>query len=291
MAALRLAAAIAVLGYASLLDLRTRRAPNFLWMILSTIGILMIVVAIAIDDAPVEYSLILIPILVILSDVFWDSEGTSAIARNAPLLKYSVAIISVVVLAMVWGSDEYFQNLLAVPVLMVLVVLMYMLDLIRGGADAKALISLSILFPTYPTIAEFPLVALENDLLETIVPFTFSVLVNAAILVVFIPLAFLGMNLYRRDLRFPQMFLGIRMDGESAKDRHVWLMERIEDGERVFYSRPKMKEDLGKEIGMLKQEGHSKVWVTPKIPFIIPISVSVILTAFIGNPFFMLFGL
>lgn len=290
MAALRLSAAIAILGYASILDLRTRRAPNFLWIILSAIGVIMIVVDVLVDHAPIEYLLVLIPILVILSDVFWDAEGPSAIARSAPFIKYGIAIVTIGVLGVAWVDDGYFQNLIAVPILMMLIVLMYILDIIRGGADAKALMALSVVFPVYPIIAGFPLIGTHGNLLQTIVPFTFSVLVNAAILVVFVPLVFLVMNLYRRDLRFPQLLLGVMMNGSEVRDKHVWLMERIEDGKHVLYTRPKIDEDLMKEITLLSRQGHSRVWVTPKIPFIVPISISVILTAFIGNPFFLLFG-
>ncbi len=291
MVALRLSAAIAILGYASILDLRTRRAPNFLWIILSAVGVMMIVVGILVDHAPNEYLLVLIPILVILSDVFWYAEGSSALARSAPFIKYAIAVVAIGALAAAWADDGYFQNLLAVPIMMMLIVLMYILDVIRGGADAKALMALSIVFPVYPVIAGFPLIGAHGDMLQTIVPFTFSVLVNAAILVVFAPLVFLAVNLYRRDLRFPQMLLGVRMEGSEATGKHVWLMERIEEGKHVLYTRPKMEEDLPKEITLLGSYGHSRIWVTPKIPFIVPISISVILTTFIGNPFFLLFGL
>lgn len=289
-AVFKLAAAITILGYASLSDLRTRRASNSLWMALSAIGAVLIPLAIVIDELPVEYVLILVPIIAILSDVFWDTDGSSKIARMSPFVKYGIAIAATVVLGIVWAGEEEFQTLLAVPIVMLLVILLYMVDVIRGGADAKALISLAIVFPSYPVFSSMPLIATESDILQTMVPFTFSVLVNAALLVVFLPLAFLVMNAMRRDLLFPQMFLGYRMDGVEAVEKHVWLMERIEEGRRVLFSRPKQEEDLRREVELLRSHGHVRVWITPKIPFIVPIFVSLVITAFIGNPFFLLFG-
>ena len=289
-AVFKLAVAMVILGYASVSDLKTRKASNLLWIALSAIGIIMIPVTIAQDGLPAGYLLILIPIIAVLSDVFWDVEGASLLARSAPMVKYGIAISATVVLAVMWADDGEFQSLLAVPIVMLLVILLYMVDVIRGGADAKALISVAVLFPTYPVFANLPLIAAESDMLQTVIPFTFSLLVNAALLVVFLPLAFLIMNLCRKDLLFPQMFLGYRMDGAQAVKKHVWLMERIEDGKHVLYSRPKLEEDLRREIALLTESGHSDVWVTPKIPFIVPIFASLVLTAFIGNPFFLLFG-
>ncbi|UCE91639.1 MAG: hypothetical protein JSV90_00305 [Methanobacteriota archaeon] len=289
-AVIKLAAAIAILGYASISDLRTRRASNWFWIALSAIGVAMIPVTVAVEDMSMSYLLILIPILAVLSDVFWDAESSSALARSAPFIKYGLAIVATAALGVAWGDEGDFQSLLIVPIVMLLIILLYMLDVIRGGADAKALISISIVFPSYPVVASMPLITSESEVLQTVVPFTFSVLVNAALLVVFLPLAFLLINLIRRDLLFPQMFLGYRTDGRDALRRHVWLMERIVDGKRVLYSRPKTEEDLRREIDLLKDHGHLRIWVTPKIPFIVPIFISLILTALIGNPFFLLFG-
>lgn len=289
-AVFKLAAAMAVLGYASLSDLRTRKASNFFWIALSAIGVVMIPISIMVEELPISYALILVPIIAILSDVFWDVQGISALARSAPFIKYGIAIVATMALGAAWAGEGDFQSLLAVPILMMVIILLYMLDIIRGGADAKALISIAIVFPSYPVVANLPLIVSESDILQTVIPFTFSVLVNAAILVVFLPLAFLIVNMYRKDLLFPQMFLGYRMEGGEAALKHVWLMERVEDGKHVLYTRPKIEEDLSKEIGALKAHGHARVWITPKIPFIVPIFVSLVLTALIGNPFFLLFG-
>lgn len=289
-AVLKLAAAMTILGYASLSDLRTRKASNLFWIVLSAIGVVMIPISIMVEELPIGYLLILVPIIAILSDVFWDVERASVLSRSAPFIKYAIAIAATVALGATWASEGDFQSLLAVPILMLLIILLYMLDVIRGGADAKALISIAIVFPSYPVVANLPLIVSESETLQTVIPFTFSVLVNAAILVVFLPLAFLVVNLYRKDMLFPQMFLGYRMEGVEAVRKHVWLMERVEDGKRVLYARPKMEEDLPKEIGALNAHGHAEVWVTPKIPFIVPIFVSLVLTALIGNPFFLLFG-
>ena len=281
--------AIAVLAYASILDLRTRRVSNISWLVLSGLGVIRLPLRIVIDDAPIEYGLVLIPVLAILSDVFWDANEDSTFSRYLPALKYGIALVSTSILGVLWMADEYFQPLLAVPVAMMVIVLMYMLDLIRGGADAKALISLAVLFPVYPAVAGLPMIS-ADETLQIVFPFAISVLTNAAILTVFLPLAFLITNVIRRDIRSPQMFVGYRSDMDKAMGKHVWLMERIEGGKHVFYSRPRSEEDLRKELGSLREHGITRVWITPKIPFIVPMLAGLIVTVLTGNILFLLFG-
>lgn len=288
-AALQLLAAIAVLCLASARDLRTRRVSNTFWIGLSVLGIVLLPLRIINDDAPIEYSLILIPVFAILSDVFLDLDGDSTFSRYFPMLKYGVALAATTALGMVWIDEKYFQPLLAIPVVMMVIVLMYMFDLIRGGADAKALISLTVLFPAYPVVAGFPLIA-ANETLQIIFPFSLSVLVNAAILVVFLPIVFLAKNLARGDVRFPQAFAGYRMDIDRVAGKHVWLMERIENDQHIFYARPRSDEDLVQELGRLRERGLTRVWVTPKIPFIVPMLAGFVLTIIAGNVLFLLFS-
>jgi len=284
-------ASFAILAYASFLDWRTRKVPNAFWIVLAVIAVALMCARVLVDEAPLEYLLVLVPILVILSDVYLDVETEGTLAKVAPWLKYGIAIASVVVLAYLWGDDTYFQRLLAVPVLMVIIVLMYMLDVIRGGADAKALMSLAIMFPFYPSFAGMPFIVPAAEVADLVFPFAFVVLVNAAIVVVFLPLAFLVKNLAAGEFQFPQALLGYRMDTNEAKGRFVWLMERVEDGKHVTYTRPRRDEDLDAEIDLLIKEGHSRVWVTPKVPFIIPITISLVFSVVVGNLIFLLMGL
>lgn len=281
----------AILAYASILDWRTRKVPNVFWIALAAIAVALLCARIAVDDAPLEYLLVLVPIAAILSDVYLDTESEGTVARMAPILKYGMAVASVIVLAYMWGDDPYFQRLLAVPILMIVIVLMYMFDVIRGGADAKAFMSLAIMFPFYPVLGDLPLIQAEAELADLVFPFAFVVLVNAAIVVVFLPVVFLFKNLAAGEAAFPQAFVGYRMDAADAKGRFVWLMERMEDGKHVVYTRPRRNEDLEAELDLLVKAGHDRVWVTPKVPFIIPMTIGLVFSFVVGNLVFLLMGL
>jgi preflagellin peptidase FlaK len=287
--ALRLVLSLSILAYASFLDLRTRRVPNIYWIGLGAAGLGLIFVQLFVDEMPIEYLLVFVPILAILADVYLGSEEETIRAKLTTFGKYALALGSILVLAYQYGSDEYFQHLLAIPIFVLLVVVMYMLDIVRGGADAKALISLSILFPFYPVFGTLPFLHGEISAAETLLPFSFSVLVNAAIIVALTPLVFLARNLSRREFAFPLGLLGYKLDTTEIAGRHVWLMESITDGKLVTRARPRRQEDQKADIELLTSSGHKRVWVTPKIPFIIPMFVSLILTAVVGNVLLFIF--
>ncbi len=285
----RLAVSVAILAYASVLDWRTRKVANAYWIILSVIGLLLIPIQIAIDERPWEYALIILPILAILSDVYLDTGTQSKYYLAIPLLKYAVAVTLLVIFGLLWLDNPYFPHLFVVPILMIFIVIMYTLDMIRGGADAKALLALSIVFPWYPAIGALPLIEGSGSAnIDLVFPFTFAVLVLATIVVVLLTIGFATMNLVAREFEFPYGFLGYKMEVDTAKGRHVWLMENIDDGRLVKHIRPRKGEDLDKELGLLKAAGISRVWVTPRVPFIIAITIGLVFTTIVGNILFLI---
>ena len=287
--ALRLVLSLSVLAYASFLDLRTRKVPNVYWIGLGVAGLGLILVQLYVDDMPIEYLLVFVPILAILADVYLGSEEETTRAKLTTFGKYALALGSILALAYQYGGDEYFQHLLAIPIIMLFVVVMYMLDIVRGGADAKALISLSILFPFYPAFGSLPFLHGETSAAETLLPFSFSILVNAAIIVALAPLIFLARNLSRKEFAFPLGLLGYKLDTAEIANKHVWLMESIMDGKLVTHVRPRKQEDQKADIELLASSGYKRVWVTPKIPFIVPMLVSLILTTVVGNILLLIF--
>lgn len=287
----RLAAAVGVFGYASVIDLRTRRAPNSLWILLAVAGAVLIPVQLAVDDRPLKFALVLVPIGAILADVYIDS-GESKHGALIAASKYAIAVVSIAILALAFADDGfgYVQHYLAIPVLMLVFVAMYFFDVIRGGADAKALISLAILFPFYPSFGVVSSVNWEATI-DVLFPFALVVLMTAAVVVAITPLGFVVVNLMRGEYRFPQAFFGFKASPEQLKGKHYWLMERMEGERHVIYTKPKAEEDLDSELQKLVEAGHKRLWVTPKIPFILPMLFVIIVTAIFGNVFFLVASL
>lgn len=289
--AARLIVAVAILGYASVSDIRTRKVPNKYWIALSVFGLAAIVLQVALEELPIEYLLIMIPILAILSDIYLTGNEEARSAKYLIILKYSIAIASIVIFGVLWGAQSEALDFIAVPIVMLSVVVLYMIDAIRGGADAKALVALAIVFPSYSSIGPFPMIAESGTIGALPFPMTFAVIFTAAVIVALTPVGYLLRNASKGDLRFPQALFGYRMDAREADKAHIWLMERMVEGKNVLYTKPKREENLRHELQLLLQAGHQRVWVTPKIPFIVPILLGLIFSAFVGNLLRLLFPL
>ncbi len=139
-----------------------------------------------------------------------------------------------------------------------------------GGADAKGLMVLALLWPAAP------------DLLAGHTTPTLDGLVNASVLVAVLPALLLAWNLVRGDLGGP-MFVAVRMDLEHARARHVWPMERVVDGRVRVRVWQRIGEPLDDAYRHLEEAGVQRVWATPKIPFMLALLPGVLLADRVGN--------
>jgi preflagellin peptidase FlaK len=228
---------------------------------------------------------------VVFFDIFWERRGILENGINlAPLLMYLAAVIALVYLAFSFWEELLFWQLLDILIMFGVMILLYQIDIIKGGADAKALIALSLLFPVYPSIGDLPLISIPNDLFMLIFPFSLLVLFNAAIVSLVVPLGLLIHNLTHGDIRFPAMLLGYKVSLSEAKKRFVWPMERVENGALKFVYFPKEEEENEKILDDLAAVGASRIWVTPKIPFLIFITAGLVISALVGNPILAFIG-
>jgi archaeal preflagellin peptidase FlaK len=162
--------------------------------------------------------------------------------------------------------------------------------LLHGGADLKCMLSLTILFPFYPVHGPIPFLPYLKMAIEAqpaigfIIPFSFSVLLTAALLSAMMFLVLPAINLARRDIGGVKMFFGVKMDIRKAMRGHVWPMEHVdEDGSIGVTLFPNDDDKAKKDYNGLLKTGRDKVWVTPKIPFIVPIAIAFLLTILFGN--------
>jgi preflagellin peptidase FlaK len=287
----RLIVAIAVLVAASYSDWKTRMASDIFWLFLGCAGIVFIVYQIVTTGADPLYVLFLVPLGVVFFDIFWDRKGILEDGINPiPLLLYLVAVACLVYLALTFWEDMLFWQLLDILIMFGLLILLYQIDVIKGGADAKALIALSLMFPLYPMVGVFPLIPIPNELSMLLFPFSLLVLFNAAILSLIIPLGLLLYNLIHRDIKFPAMLLGYRTDIDQAKKKFVWPMQRVENNGLKFVYFPKEDEENEKILQNLAAFGARRIWVTPKIPFLLFITAGLVMSAIVGNPIMAFLG-
>lgn len=278
----------AILALASVSDWRTRTAPDRYWVVLGIIGLILLALKIYLDGDSTLYFLFLVPVSVLFFDIFWERKGMFEDGIHPlPLGLYLVALVVLVILLASFWTEVYLWQLMTILIMFGLIILLYQINVVKGGADAKALLALSIVFPSYPAFGPFPLVDLPMPLVQYLFPFSLLILFNAALIFLFVPLGFLAFNLTKGDKDFPVMLFGYRMSVQEARKRFVWPMEIMEGGKRRVILFPKSDESHEKQLDDLEKAGAEEIWVTPKVPFLIPITASILFSSFVGNVIFL----
>ncbi len=77
------------------------------------------------------------------------------------------------------------------------------------------------------------------------------------------------------------------MSVKKAREKFVWPLEKIIDGKRKFVYTPK-DFDVDEELNEFEKNGITDIWVTPKIPFMIPLLVGFIVAFILGDILFCL---
>ncbi len=166
-----------------------------------------------------------------------------------------------------------------------------------GGADAKSLIVLSILFPVYPQIqvlgTYFPLQGVP-----LIGLFAFSVFGNAVLLTIVVPLGMLVYNLLTLKpgeiLQRPAyLFVGFKTDISKLLGRHIKLIEEYSLSESEIHTRFRrngvtIDDETVETLEEYAAQGliPRQVWVTPGLPFMIPITLGFFVAVFFGDLIF-----
>ena len=217
--------------------------------------------------------------LIIGTIILFYASYTDMKTRQASNLLWIILGIVGSILILIQYLTNNIENLyylLFIPIMIGLYYLMYQLGLLFGGADAKALMALAVLVP-------FPLAFSMVPLYESILPTSWVVFANSVILFLFIPLGLFFFNvLIKRSIGFPYVFLGYQMPVEQAKKKFVWPLEKIVEGKRKFVYYPSTFDDP-KIWKQFEEQNIKDVWVTPKIPFMIPLLAGFICTFFIGD--------
>ncbi len=280
----RVALAVVILIIASYTDWRTRMASDWNWIFLGCAGMAILFVEMSSLGVQWQYYLFLIPIAILFLDLFWERRGLLEDGLNVwALALYAIVIISLAYLFVTLGSEQLFWQYFTIPIMFVLLILMYQFDVIKGGADAKALIALSVVFPSYPVFLQFPIIAIPNTLVTIAFPFSLVILFNAALLSLIVPIGLMILNASRKDVKIPAMFLGYKVSILEVKRKFVWPMQRVEEGVVRFRYFPKEDEDFDQVLEQLASAGEKSIWVTPKMPFLVFITASVLLSSVLGN--------
>ncbi len=148
---------------------------------------------------------------------------------------------------------------------------MWWFGLLFGGADAKGLMVLALLWPGY-----------ERVPLAGLLPAA-DVLVNGALATLLVPLVLLATNVLRGRWAGVATVLAVPRPLEVAKQQHVWPLQRAAEGQVRWRYWQGREEDQELVYRDLERAGIDPVWVTPKVPFMVPLAVGLVLAAVVGN--------
>ncbi|MFN3384613.1 MAG: A24 family peptidase C-terminal domain-containing protein [Archaeoglobaceae archaeon] len=148
-----------------------------------------------------------------------------------------------------------------------------------GGADAKALMCLAIVFPFYPQIYDFPILNQGFGI------FAFSVLANSVIFAPFMIFSLLLRNIWREGLqgllKNPIFYIaGYKIP--VSKIRFHNLFEFVDEKGELKRLRRAVECDEEK-LRRLRDHGIEEVWVTPALPFIVFITLGFFFAVVAGD--------
>lgn len=173
--------------------------------------------------------------------------------------------------------------------------LAWRMRLLHGGADAKALIWVTLVFPAWATV---PLpFAVDSAPSVVALPVSIALLIWGGLAFLFIPLVMLGLNIKGGHLRgLSDMKLAwhaSKIPLEDVAKRHVWLLtdtmsmpngeERIVHRSRAPRQTP-TDEAMQAHVERLRSLGVGEVWVSFKMPLLVFLFPAVLPLVLVGDP-------
>ena len=271
---------LATLLSASVFDWKYREIPDWHWAIMFVVGIILSIAKVI--DSGLGPVGLLMPICVALIafDCLYDREPPIMMDMT---IYIAIAILAIVPFVMIGGDVG--RTFISIPITYAAMNVLYYTGLVRGGADAKSIIAIASVFPTYPEILGMPIIDVPSGIESQVFTPAFAVLTMALVLSLLYGVFNFIRNLIAGNTVMPQMIIGTMMPIEKAKVSKVWSMEDIVDGESVITTSAIEDDEIWKR---LEDGGRTEIWVTAIIPFLIPITIAFIIMVTVGFPLFTL---
>ena len=269
-----------ILLSASVYDWRYREIPDWHWMALFLLSIVLSVIVVVRGSTGAVGFLMPICIAVIAFDCLFDRDSS----RLFDIVIYLIVAVTAAIPFHFIGGDVG-KAFISIPIMYAVMTILYYTGIVKGGADAKSIIAIAAVFPIYPEMFGLPLIPVPDGAMPQVFVPAFAVLTMALVISLFYGMYNIVCNLIRGDTAWPQMFLGTRMTLEKAKGSKVWPMAEICDGEVVDIGTANEDEGIWNELGKYDVQ---EIWVTAMIPFLIPIAIAYLIMVVVGFPLFIL---
>ncbi len=191
-------------------------------------------------------------------------------------------VIPIVIFQLLTERYPEIYYLVALIQVLMVVSLAYILYYIGayGGADAKAIMCLAVLFPFYPTYDGLPFLNMGFG------SFAFSTLANSVLAAPALLIAMFVRNLVVEGVRglkgnLLYYMTGYRVRVDSIPKFHN-LLEYIDESGRFRRVRRAVEPDDAM-LRRLRKSGVEAVWVTPALPFLVFITAGYIIAFTVGD--------
>ncbi len=293
---LRAVVLLAGLGFAGYQDWVEREVGDGLWQVMGLIGAL--VGVLAFWGNLFQLGLWLLVSVWALEHLFpWDVPLESYSERLPGWVEIGVYALSLLVLIVAALSRGIGAGGVPVPIVAVAASILlarglFEIGVLYGGADAKALMVAGLLLPIDTTVLWSPAGAAT---LLAYYPFALTVLINAALLAVAVPVAIAVRNAARHEFVFPRGFTGYTIPVAELPERFVWIKDPTFDNAPASTEpEPETTEEdrelRRRQAEELRKQGIERVWVTPQLPFILWILAGAVAALVAGNLVFALFS-
>ncbi|MAW22157.1 MAG: hypothetical protein CMA16_01770 [Euryarchaeota archaeon] len=173
--------------------------------------------------------------------------------------------------------------------------LAWRLRFIHGGADAKALMWVTLLFPSWSSVPVFYTSAMDEAVLH--LPPSLSLLIWGGFLFILIPFVLFFRNIVSgsvksfSDLTMAWMALCVPL--KEVRERHVWLLTdtmEMPNGEIVLSHRRRAPRrtptdvQMNEHIERLETFGAERIWVSLKLPLLLFLFPAIVPLWLIGDP-------
>ncbi len=284
----RVALLVAGFAVAAAADLRTREVTDRLWQGMGVVALALGAVGFA-GDGVVPVLAWTVAGLFVLEHMFaWDESLGGTVERHANAIEfggYAVVLGGVAVAAERFGVGESGVpiEVIAVVATVVFARILFEFGVLYGAADAKALMIAGLALPLFATpVLPLPYAATQG---LRVLPFALTVLMDAAVGSIVVPIALAVRNARRHEMRGLRGFTGYSIPTEELPERFVWLRDPKvasapdDDAETADEDRTG-REAAARELAV---NGVRRVWVTPQLPFVVFLAAGVVVGLLAGN--------
>lgn len=166
---------------------------------------------------------------------------------------------------------------------------------IHGGADAKALMWVTLLFPSWTAVPVYSDASMDEIVMH--LPPSLSLLIWGGFLFVLIPFILLLRNIATGSVRTVSdlfmAWMSLSVPLASVRERHVWILSDTMDmpsGETVLIHKKRAPrrtptdEEMNEHIHRLEEIGAERIWVSLKLPLLLFLFPAILPLWLIGDP-------